>query len=133
MKVNFTHKGNFNHFERFLTKTMHIKPLIKPILEKYGRRGVNALREYTPKDSGLTADSWSYEIVSDEKGSRIVWKNSNVNNGVVIAILLQYGHATGTGGYVQGIDYINPAIQEVFQGMADEAWKEVTSRNGKHG
>ena len=132
MKVNFTHKGNFNNLEHFLTRTIGIKSLVKPILEKYARRGVEVLRENTPKDSGKTADSWSYEIIEDEKGYRIVWLNSNINDGVSIAILLQYGHATGTGGYVEGIDYINPAIQKIFKGLADAAWKEVTSRNGKH-
>lgn len=110
---------------------MHIKALIRPILNKYGKRGVEALKEYTPKDTGLTSESWSYEVLDDQNGSRIVWRNSNVENGIVVAVLLQYGHATGTGGYVEGTDYINPAIQKVFQGIADEAWKEVTSRNGK--
>jgi len=133
MKINFVQKGNFNRLERFLTKTMHIKPLIRPILDRYGKLGVEALQEYTPKDTGKTADSWSYEIVEDDQGSRIVWRNSNVVNGQVIAILLQYGHATGTGGYVEGKDYINPAIQSIFGRMADEAWKEVTSQYGKRG
>lgn len=127
MKVNFTHKGNFNNLERFLAKVVKIKPVIHAILNKYGQKGVDALAEATPKESGLTADSWSYEIEDSDSGSKIVWKNSNVNKGQVIAILLQYGHGTGTGGYVEGIDYINPAIQGIFQQMADEAWKEVTS------
>lgn len=127
MNVNFTHRGNFNNFEKFLARVVKVKPLIRMILHKYGRQGVEALAAATPKDSGATAESWSYEIEEDDSGSRIVWKNSHQNNGYTIALLLQYGHGTGTGGYVEGIDYINPAIQGVFQQMADEAWKEVTS------
>lgn len=127
MKVNFTHRGNFNNLEKFLVKRLHIKPLIRPILHKYGKLGVDALSAATPRESGETARSWSYEIVEDEKSSRIVWKNSHQNDGVVIALLLQYGHGTGTGGYVEGTDYINPAVAGIFQQMADDAWKEVTS------
>ncbi len=127
MKINFTHKGNFNRLEKFLTKAVHIKPVIHMVLHKYGKKGVEALAAATPKDTGKTAESWSYEIVDEEGSSKIVWKNSNVNDGRVIALLLQYGHGTGNGGYVKGIDYINPAIQGIFQQMADEAWKEVTS------
>lgn len=132
MKVNFVHKGGFTNLEKFLTKTLHIKALIRPILDKYGKRGVELLKEATPKDTGKTSESWSYEIVQDSDGSwEIVWKNSNVvDDWANVAILLQYGHATRNGGYVQGTDYINPAIAQVFQNMADEAWKEVTE-NGK--
>ena len=127
MKINFEHKGNFNKLETFLTKSLHISPIVLPILNKYGKRGVEALKEATPKDSGKTADSWKYEIIKDERGNyQIVWSNTNVvDDWANIAILLQYGHATRNGGYVKGVDYINPAIEKVFQGMADEAWKEV--------
>ncbi len=127
MQVNFTHKGNFNRLERFLAKAIKIKPVIRMILNKYGRKGVEALAAATPKESGKTAESWSYEIEESGNGASIVWKNSNVNDGRVIALLLQYGHGTGTGGYVQGTDYINPAVEGIFQQMADDAWKEVTS------
>lgn len=127
MKVNFTHKGNFNNLERFLAKAVRIKPVINMILHKYGRKGVEALAAATPRDSGKTADSWSYEIIEEGNSSKIVWKNSNIHDGVVIALLLQYGHGTGTGGYVQGTDYINPAVEGIFRQMADDAWKEVTS------
>lgn len=127
MKVNFEVKGSFNRFETFLTKHLHVQPMVRVILHKYGRLGVEALRDATPKESGLTAESWSYEIEETDTNSRIIWKNSHVNNGQVIAVLLQYGHGTGTGGYVEGRDYINPAIQSIFERMADEAWKEVTS------
>lgn len=131
MKVNFETKGNFTKFERFLTKSLHIKALVRPILDRYGQRGVELLREATPKDTGKTSESWSYNIEKDDDGNwQIVWSNSNVvNDWANIAILLQYGHATRNGGYVKGIDYINPAIQRVFQDMADEAWKEV-KQNG---
>lgn len=127
MKVNFTHKGNFSNLEKFLAKAVKIKPVINMILNKYGRKGLQALIEATPKESGITAESWSYEIEDTGSGSRIVWKNSHVNQGYVIALLIQYGHGTGTGGYVEGTDYINPAIEGIFRQMADEAWKEVTS------
>ena len=131
MKINFEHKGNFNNIERFLVKSLHIKPLVRPILDKYGRRGIEALKEATPKDSGKTSESWKYDIVKDERGNyQIVWSNTNIVDGWAnIAILLQYGHATRNGGFVKGVDYINPAIEKVFQGMANEAWEEV-KRNG---
>lgn len=126
MKINFEHRGNFNRFERFLVKSLHVSPLIVPILEKYGRQGVEALKEATPKDTGKTSESWTYKIVKNDKNRyEIVWSNTNVQNNVNIAILLQYGHATRSGGFVKGTDYINPAIEKVFKGMADEAWKEV--------
>lgn len=127
MQINFSHRGNFNNLERFLTKAIRIKPIVRMILNKYGRKGVEALAAATPKESGITADSWSYEIEEGSTGSRIVWKNSHIHEGYVIALLLQYGHGTGTGGYVQGTDYINPAVEGIFQQMADEAWREVTS------
>lgn len=130
--INFTHKGNFNHLERFLKKTIRLKAVIRAILNKYGRRGVEALREATPKDTGLTSESWSYEIVEEPNGNlKIVWSNSNVNDGQLIAVLLQYGHATKNGGYVQGTDYINPAIDHIFHRIADEAWKEVANERGR--
>lgn len=131
MKINFEHRGNFKRFERFLVKSLHVTPLIIPILEKYGKKGVAALMDATPKKSGKTAESWIYKIVKNGNGAyEIVWSNTNVQNNVNIAILLQYGHATRNGGFVKGTDYINPAIQSIFQEMADEAWKEV-ERNGR--
>lgn len=115
--------------ESFLARSLKIKPIIRIILDKYGKKGVAALREATPKDSGKTAESWSYEIVQSNNGDlRIVWKNDNIQNGLVIAILLQYGHATGNGGYVEGTDYINPAIESIFQQMAKDVWKEVRGK-----
>lgn len=126
MKINFEHKGNFNKLEKFLVKSLHISPLIRPILEKYGKLGVEALKEATPKDSGKTSESWVYDIVKNDQGKyEVVWSNTNKVDNVNIAIILQYGHATRNGGFVKGVDYINPAIAKVFQGMANEAWEEV--------
>jgi hypothetical protein len=96
------------------------------ILSKYGSIGQNALSNATPKDSGETSQSWSYTIVQKPGYYSIRWHNSHVNDGVPIAIILQYGHGTGTGGYVEGRDYINPAVRPIFEEMANEAWKEVT-------
>lgn len=127
--IQFVHKGDFNKLERFLVKAIGIKPVIRRILEKYGQQGVDALREATPKDTGKTSESWSYKIEEEKNGNlKIIWENSNLaKDWAPIAILLQYGHATGNGGYVQGRDYINPAIDSVFHRIADEAWKEVNN------
>lgn len=95
-------------------------------LDKYGREGVAALASATPVDSGLTASSWYYEIKWSKEGVSLSFYDSNIQNGVPIAIILQYGHGTGTGGYVQGRDYINPAIQPIFDRLAEELWREVT-------
>ena len=125
--MQFVHKGDFKKIEAFLAKSVGFKPIVKAILNKYGRLGVEALKEATPKDTGKTSESWYYTIDEDSKGTlKIVWRNSNLGNDwAPIAILLQYGHATGNGGYVQGRDYINPAIDKVFHRIADEAWEEV--------
>lgn len=116
--------GDFENFTRFFKRTREKRYLDG--LDKFGRAGVNALAEATPVDSGETAASWYYEIEQTEKGYRIVWRNSNVHDGAVIAILIQYGHGTGSGGYVQGIDYINPAMRNIFRQLAEDAWREVT-------
>ena len=100
---------------------------IEQILIKYADAGVKALSSATPMDTGKTAASWGYEIESSKDGHVIHWINDNVNNGVNIAIILQYGHGTGTGGYVQGRDYINPAIAPIFEQIANDAWNEVTN------
>ena len=121
--ITFRHKGNFSKTEKFfdaLLRSDHLK-----VLERYGQAGVAALAAATPKDSGLTAASWDYEITRDKRGASITFTNSNIHNGVNIAIILQYGHGTRNGGYVDGRDYINPAIQPIFDKMADEAWGEV--------
>ena len=121
--IRITTKGDFNNTFKFLNKMSKFQ--INKILEKYGRMGVNALASATPVDSGKTAESWGYEISVGKEGATIYWTNTNQNKGVYIAVILQYGHGTGTGGYVQGIDYINPAIRPVFDKIAEEAWLEV--------
>lgn len=123
--IRFKHKGDFKNTERFFKKAAERSYL--NTLKKYGEAGVKALASATPRDSGETAAAWGYEIVSTDSGYSIYWTNSNINKGVNIAVILQYGHGTGTGGYVQGIDYINPAIRPIFDDIANEAWKEVTS------
>ena len=123
--ITIRSKGNFNRMERFLNKMKHQNYL--NILDKYGQLGVEALAANTPKDSGKTASSWYYEIQRDSDKTTISWLNSNVNKGVVIAVILQYGHGTGTGGYVEGRDYINPAMRPIFDSIAEDAWKEVVS------
>ena len=116
--------GNFNNTERFFKQSAKIN--YSSILEKYGKEGVAALSNATPVESGVTASSWSYEIRRSGNSYTISWSNSHVVNGVSIAVILQYGHGTKNGGYVQGRNYINPALQPIFDKMADEAWKEVT-------
>lgn len=121
-----THKGDFSKTEAFLKKAK--KADFYKNLEKYAQVGVEALRESTPIDSGITAESWGYEIINSGGSTGIIWTNSNTNKGENIAILLQYGHGTGTGGYVHGRDYINPAMQPVFDKIAEDVWKEVTGQ-----
>ena len=122
--IRFRQKGDFSKTTRFLERAK--KAVRLEDLEKYGREGVAALASATPVDSGLTASSWYYEISQANGSVKITFLNSNVNKGVVIAVILQYGHGTRNGGWVQGTDYINPAIQPIFNKIADEAWREVT-------
>lgn len=122
--ITFKHKGDFSKLTSYLTK---LKNVVKASdLDKFGSAGVAALASATPVDSGLTASSWYYEVEINPEKAEIRFNNSNIQNGVPIAIILQYGHGTGTGGWVQGRDYINPAIQPIFDKIANEAWKEVT-------
>lgn len=123
--VTFRHRGNFNKLEKFLNKVADKSYL--NVLDKYGQMGVQALSAATPVDSGATASSWMYEIEGGSGTTTISWLNTNENKGVNIAVILQYGHGTGTGGYVQGRDYINPAMRPVFDEIAEQAWREVTS------
>ena len=125
MRVKFEVSGGFTKTERFLNRMRRREYL--NVLDEFGREGVQALRNATPVESGLTAESWDYEIKRTRDYVEIIWTNSNINDGVPIAIILQYGHGTGTGGYVQGRDYINPAIQPIFDKIAEKAWKVVTS------
>lgn len=123
--ASFKLSGSFKHTEVFLNKAL--KRNYKSIFHKYGKEGVRALSAATPVDSGETARCWDYEIrESYKKGVSIVWTNSHIENDIPIAIILQYGHGTKNGGYVQGRDYINPAIQPIFDKILDEIWREVT-------
>ena len=122
--ISFTHKGDFSKLTRFLERMKNSVSL--GILDRYGREGVAALASATPVDTGLTASSWYYKIEHSNNRIRINFYNSNIQNGVPIAIILQYGHGTGTGGWVEGVDYINPALRLVFNKMAKDAWGEVT-------
>lgn len=122
--ISFRQKGDFSKLNRFLERA---KEAIKiGDLDKYGREGVAALASATPVESGLTAASWDYKIVRGKGSVSIQFYNSNIQNGVPIAIILQYGHGTGTGGWVEGRDYINPAARPLFDKIANNAWKEVT-------
>ena len=124
--ISFRQKGDFSKLTSFLERA---KESVKiGDLDKYGREGVAALSSATPIDSGKTANSWNYEIINKNGSVTISFNNSNIQNGVPIAIILQYGHGTKNGGWVQGRDYINPAIQPVFDEIVDKAWREVTKR-----
>ena len=125
MRVKFEVSGSFTKTERFLNRMKRREYL--NVLDEFGRDGGQALRNATPGDSGATAEAWDYEIKRARNYTEIVWTNSNINDGVPIAVILQYGHGTGTGGYVQGRDYINPAIRPTFDKIAEKAWKVVTS------
>lgn len=122
--ISFRHKGDFSKFTNFLERAKQTVRIGD--LDRYGREGVAALASATPVDSGQTANSWYYEIKHENGSVTITFNNSHINAGVPIAIILQYGHGTGTGGWVQGRDYINPAIQPIFDRIANDAWREVT-------
>ncbi len=122
--ISFRQKGDFSKLNKYFERVREAARI--GVLDKYGREGVAALASATPVDTGVTANSWYYEIKRQNGSVSIEFKNSNVNKGVPIAIILQYGHATGNGGWVQGRDYINPAIQPIFDKIADSAWREVT-------
>lgn len=122
--ISFRQKGDFSKLTGFLEKAKNGVRLGE--LDKYGREGVSALASATPTDTGKTASSWFYEIVRKDGSVSIEFHNSNIQNRVPIAIILQYGHGTGTGGWVEGRDYINPAIQPLFDRLANDAWREVT-------
>lgn len=125
--ISVTSRGSFDNTERYLRKLLTMDAKIQKILAKGGELGVKALIAATPRDTNLAANSWSYEIDSGRGGSRISWINDDVENGYSVVIGIQYGHGTGTGGYVEGIDFINPAMRPIFEKIANDAWKEVTS------
>lgn len=121
--ITFEQKGDYSKTTKWLNKIAHSVGL--SYLDKYGREGVKLLQNATPKDSGETANSWRYEVEVNKKCMRLDFINDNVNNGVPIAILIQYGHATRNGGFVEGIDYINPTLKPIFNELAEKVWKEV--------
>lgn len=123
--LKFVQHGDFRKTDTFFQKMLRTVKLSR--LDKYGRMGVRALEEATPVDTGETARSWYYKIKRNKDTISIIWNNGNENDGVFIAILLQYGHATRNGGFVSGVDYINPALTPVFQKIAEDAWREVNS------
>ncbi len=122
--ISFRQKGNFSKLSGFLERTKEVVHMGN--LDKYGKDGVAALSAATPKDTGKTASSWKYEIVRTKGSVAITFSNTNIQNGVPIAIILQYGHASRNGHWIEGIDYINPAIKPLFQKIENEAWEEVT-------
>ena len=122
--ISFRQKGDFSKTMQFLVKAK--KGVKLSDLDKYGREGVAALASATPVDTGETANSWYYEIVHENGTITITFNNSHIQNGVPIAVILQYGHGTGTGGWVEGRDYINPSIQPIFDKIAENAWREAT-------
>lgn len=125
MRFSLKSKGDWSKTENWLKRIRTLKNA-RQVLEKYGREGVAALSAATPVDTGQTAGSWSYEIIQNEQSTSLVFTNNNKTvTGIPIAILLQYGHGNGRGAYVQGRDYINPAVQPIFDEIADNAWREV--------
>ena len=122
--ISFRQKGDFSKLSRYFERVKEAAKI--GVLDKYGQEGVAALASATPMDSGLTANSWYYKIENKNGSATISFYNSNIQNGVPIAIILQYGHGTGTGGWVEGRDYINPAIQPIFDQIVENAWREVT-------
>ena len=124
--ISFRHKGNFKKTDDFLKRAE--KGIDMNLLHEYGKEGVKALASVTPVDSGLTANSWYYEIEKSPGSVAVVFCNSNIQNGVPIAIILHYGHGTRNGGWVQGFDYINPAVKPIFKELVQKAWREVTRR-----
>lgn len=123
--IRFTHKGNFDKTTKFLTNVRSLN--FASIIDKYGKIGVEVLSSATPVDSGKTSESWGYDFEMFKGGFALYWTNSHTNEGVNIAILINYGHGTGNGGYVESNPFISPAIRPIFEDMANAIWKEVTS------
>ena len=125
MGIKFKHAGDFKDTSQFLERMEGLR--LDKILDDCGDFGVAALAEATPVDTGVTADSWGYEVEKSGYGYTLTWTNSNINQGFSIAIGQQYGHLTGTGGWVEGVDYINPALLPIFEKIAEKVWEEVTN------
>jgi len=121
--IVFKQKGNFKKTRKFLKRCSNLQ--LDDLLDQYGKEGVEALARATPKDTGKTAASWSYTVHKSDGRITITWSNSNIVDGVPIAVILQYGHGTRNGGYVEGMDYINPAMRPIFERIAQRAWGEV--------
>ena len=126
VKITIQHKGKFEKTESLFKRVLR-KDYLKS-LEKYGKEGVDALSQATPIDSKQTSKSWTYQIYETKTGVTISWNNSNIVDGVPIAVILQYGHGTKNGGYVQGVDYINPALKPIFDKILNKAWGEVIAK-----
>lgn len=126
MKIRFEQKGNFSKLDRYFRRVRNFADNVD--FDEFGRQGVAALASATPVDTGLAAQSWYYKVIKTKDSTTITFNNSDIENGVPIAIILQYGHATKNGGWVEGRDYINPSIQPIFDELAKNAWKEVTKR-----
>lgn len=124
--IKFSQKGDFKNLSSFFERTKRV--FRKSDLDRYGQEGVAALRRATPRDTGKTASAWYYDITDKDGVIRISFFNSNLESGIPVAILLQYGHATRNGGFVEGIDYINPSMKPIFEKIADRAWKDVTGK-----
>lgn len=122
--VKVTHKGDFKKTTSFLNRVQKLN--FETIFDKYGKMGVDELRRATPKDTGKTAASWGYTVEVGHDSATVIWTNNNINQGENIALLIQYGHGTATGGYVRGFDYINPAMDRIYEKCLDEIWREVS-------
>ena len=123
--ISFKSKGDFSKTLNYFNKMKSIADRLN--LESYGQRGIEALRAATPVETGKTAESWYFTTDINRKRIKLIWSNSNVNEGANIAILIQYGHGTGWGSYIEGIDYINPAMRPIFEEISQLVWKEVIS------
>lgn len=127
MEIRVHQSGSFGKTEKFLGAMSKLPDTTRKIIDSQARAGVAALKKATPRESGLAAESWSYKIASSRNGVTVTWINTDIEKGFPVAIALQLGYATGTGGWVQGRDYINPAIKPIFEKIAQEIWKAVTS------
>ena len=125
--ISATSSGSFKKTESFLTSLTKLGPTIMSVMHSCGREGVQALSNATPLQTGRTARSWDYKVIQGRGSYSIIWTNSDIEEGFPVAIMLQYGYATGTGGYVEGEDYINPALKPIFDKIRDRVWKAVTS------
>lgn len=126
MGIGYTVKGDWKNTFKFLNKAKDAEIKVDRILNEAGVKGCEALRDHAPKETGLMSTSWGYEIEKSDGSFSIIWHNYDVEGGYNVAILIQYGHGTGTGGYVSGTDFINPAIESIFNEIAEEVWREIT-------